>query len=424
MTNAMTIDNATAGGPLAGLRILDITAVVMGPYATQTLGDLGADVIKVEPPAGDNMRAVGPMRHPGMGSIALHLNRNKRSIVLDLKQPEGREACLALAKTCDALICNTRPKAMARLRLDYAAVSAVNPRIVYVGAFGYGEQGPYAGRPAYDDLIQGAVGVPMLSAQQSADVPRYAPVTLADRTVGLQAAIALLAGVLHARATGRGQAVEISMFETLAQFVMGDHLSGRSFVPPMGPAGYERLLAPHRKPYATTDGYLGVLIYNDKHWRAFFGVIGRPELSEAPMFCTHGARAAHITEVYAFVAEVMATRSTDDWLAALQAADIPVARLHTAESLVDDPHLRQVGFFPEFDHPTEGRIRTLAPVGRYSATPAAIRRHAPRAGEHSVEVLREVGYTETQIEGLLRKRVTRGPEDAAPATAPTQGGAA
>ena len=421
MKSAMTIDAATAGGPLQGLRILDLTAVVMGPYATQTLGDLGADVIKVEPPQGDNMRAVGPMRNPGMGAIALHLNRNKRSIVLDLKQAEGREACLTLAKTCDALIYNIRPKAMARLGLDYAAVSAVNPGIVYIGAFGYGEQGPYAGRPAYDDLIQGAVGVPMLSLLQGSDVPRYAPVTLADRTVGLQAAIALLAAVLNARETGRGQAVEISMFETLAQFVMGDHLSGRSFEPPLGSAGYERLVAPHRRPYATADGYLSVLIYNDKHWRAFFNVIGRPELRNAPMFCNHGARADNISAVYAFVAEVMGTRSTDDWVAALEAADIPAARLHTVESLVDDPHLRQVGFFPEFDHPTEGRIRTLAPVGRYSATPAAIRRHAPRAGEHSVEILREAGYTDVQIESLLQQHVTRGPE-AAPENSSTGGG--
>lgn len=424
MKSAMAIDTATPGGPLQGLRILDLTAVVMGPYATQMLGDLGADVIKVEPPGGDNMRAVGPMRHPGMGSIALHLNRNKRSIVLDLKQPEGREVCLTLAKTCDALIYNTRPKAMARLGLDYVAVSAVNPGIVYVGAFGYGEQGPYAGRPAYDDLIQGAVGVPMLLLQQGSDVPRYAPVTLADRTVGLQAAIALLAAVLNARTTGRGQAVEISMFETLAQFVMGEHLSGRSFEPALGPAGYDRLLAPHRKPYATADGYLSVLIYNDKHWQAFFKVIGRPELRDAPMFCNHSARADNIIAVYAFVAKVMATRTTADWITALEAADVPVARLHTVETLVDDPHLQQVGFFPEYDHPTEGHIRTLAPVGRYSATPAAIRRHAPRAGEHSVEVLREAGYSDTQIESLLQRHVTRGPEVVDPAAALLEGGVA
>ena len=411
----MTTETTPAGatkGPLHGLRILDLTAVVMGPYATQTLGDLGADVVKVEPPAGDNLRAVGPMRHPGMGAMAMHLNRNKRSIVLDLKQPEGRDACLRLAADCDALVYNVRPQAMARLGLGYEAVAAVNPKIVYIGAFGYGEDGPYAGKPAYDDLIQGAVGVPSLFAQQSGAEPRYAPVTLADRAVGLQAAIALLAAVFSAQRTGRGQAVEVPMFEALAQFVMGDHLGGHSFEPPIGPTGYARLLAPHRKPYATADGYLSVLIYNDKHWQSFFEVIGRPDLRDAPMFGSHTARAANIGAVYAFVAEVMATRTCDAWMAALEAADVPVARLHTTDSLLDDPHLRAVGFFQESDHPSEGRIRTPAPVGRYRATPAGIRRHAPRIGEHSVELLREAGYDDAVIADLLARRVTLQPEDA------------
>jgi crotonobetainyl-CoA:carnitine CoA-transferase CaiB-like acyl-CoA transferase len=372
-------------GPLQGIRILDLTSVVMGPYATQTLGDLGADIIKVEPPAGDNMRAVGPMRNPGMGHMAIHLNRNKRSVVLDLKQAEGLEACLKLAAGCDALIYNVRPQAMARLGLGYEAVAAVNPKIVYVGAFGYGEDGPYTGKPAYDDLIQGAVGVPSLSAQQSGDVPRYAPVTLADRSVGLQAAIALLSAVLHAQRTGQGQSVE----------------------PPLGDMGYARLLAEHRKPYATTDGYLCVLIYNDKHWQSFFKVINRPDLASDPMFCTHTARAANIAAVYTFVAEVMKTRSSEEWLQALEDGDIPVTRLHTMDSLVEDAHLAAVGFFPQFDHPTEGHIRTLAPVGRYSATPPGIRLLTPRVGEHSTELLREAGYDDSAIGTLLAKGITR-----------------
>ena len=393
-------------GPLQGIRILDLTAVVMGPYATQTLGDLGADVIKVEPPSGDNLRAVGPMQNPGMGAMSLHLNRNKRSIVLDLKQPEGRDACLRLAESCDALIYNTRPKAMARLGLDYAAVAARNPRIVYIGCFGFGEQGPYAGKPAYDDLIQGLAAVPTLFAQQSGGEPRYAPVTLADRAVGLQAAIALLAAVLHAQRTGQGQAVEVPMFEALAQLVMGDHLGGQSFEPPQGPMGYARLLAKHRKPYRTSDGHISLLIYNDKHWQSFFDVIGRPELKTSPQFVSHTARAANIGDVYAFVAEVMATRTTEQWYALLEAADVPVGRLHTLESLRQDPHLNAVGFFPEMDHPSEGRVRTTAPVGRYGRTPASIHRHAPSLGEHSAEVLREAGYDAQDIQSLIRKGVT------------------
>ncbi|GBU15520.1 CoA transferase [Polaromonas sp.] len=394
-------------GPLQGIRILDLTSVVMGPYATQTLGDLGADIIKVEPPDGDNMRAVGPMRNPGMGHMAIHLNRNKRSIVLDLKQAEGREACLKLAASCDALIYNVRPQAMQRLGIDYETVAAINPKIVYIGAFGYGEDGPYAGKPAYDDLIQGVVGVPSLSAQQSGDLPRYAPVTLADRSVGLQAAIALLSAVLHAQRTGQGQAVEVTMFEALSQFVLSDHLGGKTFEPPLGDMGYARLLAEHRKPYSTTDGYICVLIYNDKHWQSFFRVINRADLSSDPIFCSHTARATNIARVYAFLADIIKTRSTEEWLNALEKGDIPVARLHTMDTLVEDVHLNAVGFFPEFEHPTEGHIRTLAPVGRYSATPPGIHLLTPRLGEHSTDLLREAGYDESAITHLLAKGITR-----------------
>ncbi len=394
-------------GPLTGLRILDLSAVVMGPYATQVLGDLGADVIKVESPAGDNMRAVGPMRHENMGAMFLHLNRNKRSVVIDLKQPEGRAACLVLARDCDALLYNVRPQAMARLGLDYDTVAAVNPRIAYVGAYGFGERGPYAGRPAYDDLIQGMTGIAALYERQGGDMPRYAPLTLADRAVGLHVGIALLAAVMHARATGQGQAVEVPMFEGMAHLVLGDHLGGRSFEPAQGDSGYARLLAPHRRPYATRDGHLSLLIYNDKHWRAFFALIDRPDLAADPRFATHSARAAHIGEVYAFVAQVMATRTTADWLARFGAADIPAAPLYGVDDLIDDAHLRAVDFVREVEHPSEGRLRTPAPLGQFSATPLALRRPAPRLGEHSVPLLREAGLDDETIAALMARGVVR-----------------
>ncbi|PTN49278.1 CoA transferase [Achromobacter xylosoxidans] len=392
--------------PLAGVRILDLSTVVMGPYATQVLADLGADVIKVEPPAGDNMRAVGPMRNPGMGHIYLHLNRNKRSVVLDLKTPEGLEACLKLAESCDALLYNIRPQAMARLGLSYETVAARNPRIVYLGAYGYGEAGPYAGRPAYDDLIQGQTGIAALSAQQSGDVPRYAPLTLADRAVGLHVGIALVSAVLHARSTGQGQQVEIPMFEGMAHLVLGDHLGGATFDPPLGPTGYARLLAPHRRPYATADGYISLLIYNDKHWRNFFDLIGRPELSRDPRFSTHGARAAYIGEVYAFVADVIATRSSQDWLEGLARADIPASPLYSVDNLLQDEHLAATGFIRPMHHPSEGRIRTTAPLGRYENTPTSIRRPAPRLGQHSREVLAEAGYDPARIDAMTARGIT------------------
>ena len=393
-------------GPLAGVRILDLSSVVMGPYATQVLGDLGADVIKVESPAGDNMRAVGPMRSPHMGHLYLHLNRNKRSVVLNLKSPEGRDACLALARDCDAVLYNIRPQAMARLGLSYDAFAQVNPKLVYVGAYGFGEAGPYAGRPAYDDLIQGQVGIADLYRRQTGDVPRYAPLTLADRGVGLHVAIALLAAVIESRSSGQGQSVEVPMFEGMAHLVLGDHLGGHTFDPPMGPTGYARLLAPHRRPYATADGEICLLIYNDKHWRAFFEVIGQPELLQDPRFCTHGARAQHIAEVYAFVADVIATRPTAQWLALLEAADIPASKLFTVEDLIDDPHLNQTHAVREIDHPTEGRLRTTGPLGRFERTPLALSRHAPRLGEHSLELLREAGYSEAAIQAMLDTQAT------------------
>jgi len=400
-----------AAGPLTGVRILDLSSVVMGPYATQILADLGADVIKVESTSGDNMRAVGPMRNPGMGHLYLHLNRNKRSIVLDLKTPEGREACLQLAESCDALLYNIRPQAMARLGLSYEAVAARNPRIVYLGAYGFGEAGPCAGRPAYDDLIQGQTGIAALSAQQSGDVPRYAPLTLADRAVGLHVGIALVSAVLHAKTTGRGQQVEIPMFEGMAHLVLGDHLGGATFEPPMGPTGYARLLAPHRRPYATADGYICLLIYNDKHWRNFFNLIGQPELAQDPRFCTHGARAVHISEVYAFVADVIRTRPSQDWLDALTQADIPASQLYTVDDLLEDPHLTATGFIREMDHPTEGRIRTTAPLGQFQGTPTSIRRPAPTLGQHSRELLAQAGYDDARIDTLFARGITQDGND-------------
>ncbi len=402
---------AANNGPLAGVRVLDLTTVVMGPYATQILGDMGADIVKVESPAGDNMRWVGPAKNPGMGHIYLHANRNKRSLVLDLKQAEGREAVLKLAAASDVLVYNVRPAAMARLGLSYEDVKAANPKIIYVGAFGFSEDGPYAGRPAYDDLIQGAAGVPALSLEQGSEVPRYAPVLLGDRSVGLQAVIAITAALFHAERTGIGQAVEVTMFESLSQFVLGDHMGGKTFEPPLGPPGYARLLAPHRRPYATSDGFLCVLIYNDKQWARFFEMIDRRDLLTDVRFCDHSSRAANITAVYEFVAEMMKTRTTSDWMRALDEGDIPATPMHTLDSLIEDPHLDAIGFFPEYDHPTEGRIRMTAPVGKWSETPPSIRRLAGRLGEHSREVLGELGYSVTEIDALLAKKITAIPAD-------------
>jgi len=394
-------------GPLDGIRILDLTSVVMGPYATQILADLGADVVKVEQPEGDITRWLSPMRNAGMGAMFLHMNRNKRSLVLDLKQPEGREALLKLAANMDVLVFNTRPQAMRRLRLAYEDVRAVNSRIVYVAAVGYDQAGPYATRPAYDDLIQGAVGLPWLMMRTGAATPRYVPATMCDRIVGQATANAVLAALVRRGTTGEGQAVEVPMFETMAQFILGDHFGGRTFEPAQGEPGYPRLLAKFRTPYQTKDGYICALVYNDKQWKNFFARIGRPELfSTDPRFSTHVERAKHIEAIYAFVAEEMQKRTTAEWEQLLTESDIPWMRMNSLDELIDDPHLAQTGFFKQVQHPSEGAIRTPGVPSRWSATPPEYRHHAPRLGEHSCQVLREAGYSADDIEHMIRAGVT------------------
>jgi crotonobetainyl-CoA:carnitine CoA-transferase CaiB-like acyl-CoA transferase len=271
----MTATNSN--GPLAGVRILDLTSVVMGPFATQILAGLGAEVIKIESPEGDNMRHVGPMRHAGMGHIFLHANRGKKSVVLDLKQSSAREALLRMVSGADVLTSNVRPAAMRRLGLDYETLAARNPRLIFVSCCGFGQRGLYAPKPAYDDLIQGAAGIPWLMEEYGTSTPCYVPVTLADRLTGLHAAYAVAAALYARERTGKGQAVEVPMFEAVSQFVLGDHMGGLTFDPPIGDPGYKRLLTAHRRPYATKDGHLCVLIYNDKHWKSFFAAIGEPE---------------------------------------------------------------------------------------------------------------------------------------------------
>ena len=390
-------------GPLADVRILDLTTVVMGPFATQILAELGADVIKIEAHEGDNMRHVGPLRTPGMGHLYLHLNRGKRCLVLDLKQAEGREALLRLVQRADVLVYNVRPAAMARLGLSYEALRALNPRLLYVGCYGYSERGPYAGRAAYDDLIQGATGVPGLSAEEGVQ-PRYAPINLADRVTGLHVVYAVTAALYRRERSGHGQAVEVPMFESVAHLVLGDHLAGLSWEPPIGPTGYPRL--EHRRPYATSDGYLCVLVYNDKQWRSFLEAVSRPELLRDERFASHGNRAKHIGEIYEILAQILRTRSNAEWEALLQRADIPFARMNSVADVVADPHLNASGFFTLEDNPMEGAVRVMRTPTDWSESPPGRLSPAPQLGQHSAEVLREAGYTDAQITELAQRGVT------------------
>jgi crotonobetainyl-CoA:carnitine CoA-transferase CaiB-like acyl-CoA transferase len=393
-------------GPLSGVRVLDLTTVVMGPYASQLLGDYGADVIKVEAPGGDVMRLSGPMKNPGMGHLYLSTNRSKRSIVIDLKTEEGRELLLKLAETADVMLYNIRPQAMARLGLSYEAVSQVNPRLVYVGAFGFSQRGPYASRPAYDDLIQGMAGLPWLSMKSDAAEPRYAPMILADRVVGLQVAFATLAALHHRGVTGHGQRVDVPMYEGLLSIVLGEHLAGSTFIPAIGEVGYRRSLAYNRRPHRTLDGYICTLLYTDKHWRSFFDVIGQPQIFEKDIrFSSQSERLANIEAVYGYLAEVLATRSTVDWLDALTAADIPAARMNSLEDILADEHLEAIGYFQTTNHPSEGTIKEISVPTEWSVSQPTLSRHAPQLGEHTDEILKEAGLDQQAIDRLLQQGV-------------------
>ena len=391
-------------GPLDGIRILDLTTVLMGPYATTILGDMGADVIKVEGPQGDIIRQVGPSASGAMGGMFLHANRSKRSIVVDLKHPEGCAVVLGLARRADVLIYNVRPQSMTRLGLGYEAVAAANPAIIYAGAFGYGQDGPYAARPAYDDLIQGAACIPTLLAETGDGTPRYVPANIADRTVGLHAANAVLAALLFRARTGRGQRIDIPMFETMASQVLADHLGGLTYDPPLDQGGYARLLAPSRRPYRTADGHLCVLLYTDRHWRGFLAAVGREAVLDDPRFASHADRIQNIDRLYELVAEIFPSRTTAEWQVLLDRLDVPHTPMHTLQSILADPHLAAVDFFPVVDHPSEGRVRSMRVPSRWSESQPEPSRLAPLLGEHTREVLLEHGLDPAEIGRLIEAR--------------------
>ncbi|MBY8856910.1 CoA transferase [Nocardia sp. CA2R105] len=400
-------------GPLDGVRVLDLTTNVMGPYASLQLGDLGADVWKIEPPAGDTIRNVGPARHPGMSANFLHLNRNKRSLALDLKNPAGIEALLRMISTADVLMHSMRPTAMARLGLTYESAKLRNPRIIYCGMYGFGQDGPYADRPAYDDLIQAGVGLPVLQSRKTGE-PENVATPLADRAVGLAAGTAVTAALYRRSITGVGQEVQVPMFETFAQFVLGDHLYGYTFDPPIGDWGYARTMDPGRRPYPTSDGgYIAVNLYIDKHWNSFFAVSGHPELAADPRFTDIHSRAEHLGILYEFLSEVFPTKTTAQWMRLLTDADIPSIRMHTPATLLDDPHMKAVGFFVDEEHPSEGPVRTMGIPQRWSADAPELRYPAPRLGEHSLALLSEAGFDGAEIGELVDSGAVSAAEGAA-----------
>ena len=374
-------------GPLAGVRIIDMTAVGMGPMATQLLGDYGADVVKIESADGDVFRHVTPQRHHGMSHAYLNLNRNKRSVVLDAKSADGRRDLMALLETADVFISNVRAPALRRLGLDAETLTARHPRLIHCTCYGYSERGPYAGRAAVDDTIQAACGMAWLQGDAGASTPTYVKTVVADKVVALYVANAITSALYEREKSGTGQAIEVPMFECMVSFVAAEHLAGKSFVPPEGGTGYSRLLNEFRRPFATLDGYLGVVPYTDGQWQRFFELAGESAMAVDERYRTQAARSRHFAGLYAFVESILARRSTAEWLALLERADIPFAAVNSLDELLDDPHLNALGFWRRVEHPTEGTLVQAGLPVHFSRTPASVRRHAPSLGEHNAELL-------------------------------------
>jgi formyl-CoA transferase len=400
-----------SAGPLSGVRVLDITSVVLGPLATQILGDYGADVIKVESLEGDLIRANGVSRHAGMSSIFLAINRNKRSVAIDMKSPAGRDAVLALARDVDIVVHNMRVAAIERLGLGYAAVSALNPGVVYCVATGFGQSGPDAARPAFDDVIQAACGIAALIGNESG-VPDFAATLVADKTTGLAVVNAVLAALFHRERTGAGQYVEVPMLETMAAFTLAEHMGGLTFDPPNAKAGYARILAGGRKPLPTRDGHVAMLPYTADHWTALFNAVGRDDLVRKYNFADREERNARVVELYADLRAVVGQMGTDECLALCERIDLPATRIWAIDDLPQHPHLKAVGLFRPTLHPTEGATVSVRPPTLFARTPADMRLPAPLLGQHTFECLREAGFDEGTLLQLAADGVIR---QAAPA---------
>ena len=393
-------------GPLDGIRVIEFTSVVLGPFACQILGDLGADVIKVEPPGGDTNRNLGPVKNTeGLAALFLTCNRNKKSIVLDLKSDEGREAALKLIATADVVVHNFRPKAMEKLGLDYQAVKKVNPDIIYCATYGFSKKGPYGDKGALDDSIQAASGVAMLMKMVEGE-PRYLPTIIGDKTTGLNVANAVTSALFHRERKGKGQEIEVPMFETMVSYVMVEHLWGQVFEPPLAPAGYTRLMSKHRRPYKTKDGYIAVLPYWDNHWATFCKLIDREDMISDERFINMKSRLENIDITYSETGKALAKRTTDEWLEKLSDTNVPHMHVSELDDLMQNQHLIESEFWEMHQHPTEGTLRMPKLPIYFSESPASIRLMPPKLGAHNDELLSEIGYSEDEINALKEKGIT------------------
>ena len=391
-------------GPLAGVRILDLTSVLMGPYATQIFADLGADVVKVEGPGGDTTRHLPPAAEPGRGAMFVNLNRGKRSIALDLKRPEARETLLRMAAQADVFLHSMRAAAIKRLGLDYAALKARNPNIVYANLYGFGAGGRYADYPAYDDIVQAASGLADLQSHLNGGEPAYLATVVADKVAGLTGAYAIIAALFARQRGAGGQEIEVPMFETMVSFMYAEHLGGSLYQPPLGPPAYPRVISPERRPYRTRDGHLALMIYTDRHWRAFFDAIGNPDWSSDAMFASIGERTRNIGAVLGRLSDIIRHRTTDEWMELFRTIEVPAMPIMSPTDLLSDPHLEEAGFW-DARETSDGALRFPGIPTRFSATPGAIGEPGPALGADGEEVLADYGFADAEIAALAAERV-------------------
>ncbi|MFN0030449.1 MAG: CaiB/BaiF CoA transferase family protein [Acidimicrobiales bacterium] len=389
-------------GAFDGIRVVDLTSVLMGPLACRVLADHGADVIRVEAVGGEAFLSTPPTRHPSMNWFALNVHRNKRSVALDLKDPDGAAAVADLIATADVVVSNMRQQALQRLGLDAATLRTRHPRLIHCVANGFGSSGPYAGRPAYDDVIQAASGYSDLIGRVHGR-PGFSPAVMADKVCALHVVTALMAALFHRERFGEGQTIEVPMFETMVAFNLADQHGGAIFEPPMGDVGYVRSLSKYRRPYRCADGWACLMPYTDANWAAFFGFVGHAELTVDPRFARHPDRIANSAELYAFVEDQAPLHTVSEWLAFCEANSIPASDVMNLADAHRDPHLAAVDLLPIVDHPTEGQYRAVRDAASFDTLSTALRRHAPRWGQHTAEVLADIGWETSRIDALLAR---------------------
>ena len=390
-----------SGGPLEGVRVIDLTSVVVGPICSRSLADQGADVVKVEAPGGDLLRVMAQgSRNAGMSGKFINFNRNKRSVCLDIKKPGGLAALKRLIAGADVFVSNVRPAALQRAGLDYQPLAAENPRLIYCAILAFGSGGRYCNRPAYDPIIQSLSGVAG-TFERAIGEPRFVPMVMTDHVSGLIAAQCIGFALYRREKTGRGEHVEVPMLENMASFVSSEHLGAATFVPPTGESGDNRLLSPDYRPVPTKDGYATIRPNTNAQAFAFFDAIGRPELKQDPRFNSAASRTRNARDYFKVQSEGLRGKTTKEWLEIFGPLDVPAAAYNGIDDLFEDPHLKDVGFFETEEHPSEGTIRRTKVPNEFSGGMREDKMPAPRVGQHTREVLREAGYGNAEVEALI-----------------------